>query len=227
MLFKGSILEDVTLSFQRIGSGEAEITGRLASMKPELALNTNPIVTILMGHTRVSLECRKQTHYLKNITSKTGGISITQDFDTQFDVQDRAWKALAKTFSYLMCQGGVSTEGNIDWVEISKLKPKGQIEMGISKSSSINSSVLNRSSSVTVKKKILVPMYIRRCGKKPTDKNLSTLREKIKSIADKTFEPNIPTIAVKINLKDEEKALDQIGITVDDVDNMWEDCGMP
>ena len=225
MIFKGSVIGNVSLNMQRKNAGEAEFLGTLISLKPSLCIKKEPVITILEGKART--DCKQGTHYLRGIVIITGGISASTFFNIDFDNQKQAWELLAEVFVDLTKQGNVSSCGVIDWDKKVVGTGTTDIVIGSVKSTKSTASTSSTASTktTTTTRRWDKPMYIKRKGRKPSAASLTALKKKIKAIADKTYKFKVPVL----KLKEDAQSRVEIDIdeTPDDMDAaLWRDCGM-
>jgi len=214
MIFKNSVIADLTIGLQRKKYGEKELTGKLLAMRPTIRDDKDPVLTILCGSS--NLDCKKDSYNLRSITMITGGISVSSFFTVGDNSQTEAWSSLTKIFLELTSQDRVSPQGFIDWDKITDVGNDSSNIIIVGRDSATKTE--NIEAKTTTAKTVDKPVYIRRRNKKPSQNHFNSLREKIKAIANNTYEPNIPVINVVLNDKDVNE------IEVDD--HIWADCGL-
>ncbi len=180
------------------------INGHFGGICPKSFHEHKPNIKVYVEQVVIH-HCGSDKYILKEVQlmDADGGVTVSEFFSDSKDQQYEAYSRLIKIFvdfkkRYMTSMDGdISVEDYCDWGKKKKDNVKKDEDKKTSSSSSKSSTQSStthsgRNSSTTRYEK--KAMFIRRKGKKLSEKSLNTMREKVAAIADGTYEFKIPCV---------------------------------
>lgn len=208
----------VRVTFNKKKSGERAITGHFAGVYPKSFYDKKPIIKVIEARSIIT-DCSAEDYLIREIeVIGQGNVGISRFYTDSIDNQYAGFKRIAGLFIQLKELGLTTPDGQIMFKQYSDWEKTKPTVVGKDDKKETTSTD-KKETAVTVTKTTpktttttttttrtfeRIAMFVRRKGKKPSKKVLDSMRDKVKAIADGTYEYKVPCLLKKIELDDVE-----------------------